>query len=1043
MARSREVRYKLTADASGFKRGFNDASQALSSFNRVFATGLGIGVAFKTLETALAIPIKLAVAFTAGVGKAIESAADFERALKQSVSIMGELSTAMRRDLAETARRVGIDVNVGAAKAAEGFRFLAAAGFSATASIKALPTVAKFATAGLFDMAKATDILTDAQSALGLSSPNVIKNQKELIRVGDVLVKAFTIANASVEQFGEALTTKAAAAARNAKIPLEETVAVLAAFADQGIKGASAGEKFSIFLRELELRARKNAGAFRELGVEAFDSTGELNNLADIIEDIEQGLEGMSTAQRGAAISALGFQQKQIDVIKTLLGTSEKIREYEEQLRGAAGTIEEISAKQLDNFNDQLGIQKKRAEDAAIALGDVLMPAAKELLEVTGEGITAFQDWAKALEENEEFVDKMATGAERLGNAIRGAADAAGALGGLLDKIPEGTVATLLGAGAALPGPIGSAVGTFNAGAPLTGSIFSLLAQRGAALVELERIRAENLARLQALRFVGPRAEDAGSSFVGPLAANAGPAGGIGGGGAVNPELAKAVRDLETMMVQAAALSLEEDIARLDAQGLFSTGGGGLTTFGLPAVPSGLPGLGFDFVGGVGGLGLPLIIDRAAESANKAKKEAFDFAGALDVASDAFTLLGQTAGGVFAKISGGLSFVGQGVQSIIGGGPLGIISGGLSILGGLFGLFGGGGPKGPSAHEQSVEEGKRLMEEQARNRSGGIDKAIAGLGLIDFKAINASAEDAGAIWGGVFWATIKEKGLAEGIKALMPAFEELPDAIKESGALGAIPGLFGLADNEETAGAFQSIGGLQQVFQGLEQALVLTVDAFRGIENSLGGAFDALIDGGADRDAALAAVMPLLADLKSRADSTPGLDLSPETAALIAEAVEAGFVFPTDLDTRRNDLLQSILNVLRGDPGDPLPPPGNTGGNTGGGGGRGGGGGGDGRPRAATGGLLKANPPFGTGFIGGEIEDEFIVPKSGIDDFIRRMEGGGGQGGNVNVDVTVNVPPGMDAHGIGRSVAEEVALEVRRATGGGPELVEALKDRGL
>ena len=78
-----------------------------------------------------------------------------------------------------------------------------------------------------------------------------------------------------------------------------------------------------------------------------------------------------------------------------------------------AGTIEEISAKQLDNFNDQLGIQKKRAEDAAIALGDVLMPAAKELLEVTGEGITAFQDWAKALEENEEFVDKMATGAER------------------------------------------------------------------------------------------------------------------------------------------------------------------------------------------------------------------------------------------------------------------------------------------------------------------------------------------------------------------------------------------------------------------------------------------------------------------------------------------------------------------------------------------------------------------------------------------------------------------------------------------------------
>ena len=136
------------------------------------------------------------------------------------------------------AKSVSKTTTYSAKQAAEAYYFLASAGMSAATSMAALPKVAKFAQAGNFDLALATDLVTDAQSALGLSSKDTAKSIEGLTRVSDVLVKANTLANASVQQFSESLTNKAGAALRLVGKDVEEGVAVLAAFADQGLKGS-------------------------------------------------------------------------------------------------------------------------------------------------------------------------------------------------------------------------------------------------------------------------------------------------------------------------------------------------------------------------------------------------------------------------------------------------------------------------------------------------------------------------------------------------------------------------------------------------------------------------------------------------------------------------------------------------------------------------------------------------------------------------------------------------------------------------------------
>jgi TP901 family phage tail tape measure protein len=323
----------------------------------------------------------IAAGVTAGLGVAsVKAAADFQDAMTKSLAIMGTINDDLRAQMERAARDVAKSTTFSANQAAEAYFFLASAGLDAQQSLKAMPVVAKFAQAGNFDLALATDLLTDAQSALGMTiRDDVVKNMENMIRVSDVLVKANTLANATVQQFSEALTNKAGAALRLLGKDVEEGVAVLAAFADQGVKGAEAGEKLSIVMRDLQRAAIKHPKEFRKAKVAVFDAKGEMRSMADIVDDLSKHLGKMSDEQKRAALMALGFQDKSVSALQQLLGTGPLIRRYEEQLRKAGGTTEEVANKQLQSFSAQLQLLKSNLVDIGISIGLKLLPGLTKL----------------------------------------------------------------------------------------------------------------------------------------------------------------------------------------------------------------------------------------------------------------------------------------------------------------------------------------------------------------------------------------------------------------------------------------------------------------------------------------------------------------------------------------------------------------------------------------------------------------------------------------------------------------------------------------
>ena len=326
--------------------------------------------------------VAIGIALAKGLSVAVSEYIKFNDKMVQSLAIM-QTSVAEQKAMAQTARDVASVTAVSAEQSAEAYFFLASAGLNAEQSISALPQVAKFAQAGMFDMATATDLATDAQSALGLTVKDAGQNLENLTRVTDVLVKANTLANASVQQFSEALTTKAGAALKVVNKDIEEGVAVLAAFADRGVKGAEAGDKLNQVLRDIPRATAKNKNEFAALGLEMFDAQGNMKNVADIIEELDAVLGPMSDEMKAATLDQLGLNRGVADAVKILSGAGDQIREYEKALRDSAGITEEVADKQLESLKAQLGLAKDKFIDLGLAIVEQYEPAMLDAIKAT------------------------------------------------------------------------------------------------------------------------------------------------------------------------------------------------------------------------------------------------------------------------------------------------------------------------------------------------------------------------------------------------------------------------------------------------------------------------------------------------------------------------------------------------------------------------------------------------------------------------------------------------------------------------------------
>lgn len=190
---------------------------------------------------------------------------------------------------------------------------MALAGYDADTAIAELPNVLNLAAAGNMDLARASDLVTDSQSALSLDL-----EKTEILM--DQWAKAASKSNTSVEQLGEA-TLSVGGTAKDLNGGITELNTALGILADNGIKGSEGGIKLRNVILAMTPTTKNAKEAYEQLGISAHDADGNLRPLEDTFRDLVGALDGMSQKERSEILTKI-FNKTDLKAVNALLAAS-------------------------------------------------------------------------------------------------------------------------------------------------------------------------------------------------------------------------------------------------------------------------------------------------------------------------------------------------------------------------------------------------------------------------------------------------------------------------------------------------------------------------------------------------------------------------------------------------------------------------------------------------------------------------------------------------------------------------------------------------
>lgn len=362
-----------------------------------------LGTAAKTAGLAMAAGTAAVAAF--GVN-AVQTGMNFDSSMSQVAATMGTTVDQIG-ELRDFAQEMGRTTMFSATQAADALNYMALAGYDAETSMGMLPNVLNLAAAGNMELATASDMVTDAQSAFGLS----IEETQTMV---DQMAKAAATGNTSVSQLGDAMLT-VGATARTLSGGTGEAAQVLTLLADNGIKASEGGTALRNILMRLSAPTEKAKQQFEELGIQVFDAEGNMRPLQDIMLDIQDAMDGMSDSERTERLAKM-FNKYDLAAVNALLGTNaDRWNEVADSIANCEGFAEQMAETQMDNLQGDITYLKSAFEGLQIAISDNLTPTLREFVQGATDGIGQ----VTRIVESESFQNF----AQKVGEGFRNAID--------------------------------------------------------------------------------------------------------------------------------------------------------------------------------------------------------------------------------------------------------------------------------------------------------------------------------------------------------------------------------------------------------------------------------------------------------------------------------------------------------------------------------------------------------------------------------------------------------------------------------------------
>src|SRR5690625_1437109 len=360
-----DILVKVGADITNFSRAMASANRDLQQFSNANQQ------TFDAFKQTGAIVTGAGIALAGGLGFAVKTAADFESAMSHVQAISGASADDMVL-LSEKAREMGASTKFSASESAEALSYMALAGWETEQMLAGIEPTLDLAAAAGMDLARTSDIVTDAMSMFAMEA-------EEAGRMADTLAAASSRTNTDVNQLGEALQY-VGANAYAAGMDIEQTSAFLGVLADNGLKGSRAGTTLNAMLRDMRKNAEDGKLAIGDQTVALYDSEGQMRDMTKIMDEMIGATAHLTDEQRDQALASI-FGQEALKGFNILANEGVGVvGDLEDELRSSEGAAKDMAAIMQDNLNGALTELSSAFEEIMIYLGSALIPVIKKVV---------------------------------------------------------------------------------------------------------------------------------------------------------------------------------------------------------------------------------------------------------------------------------------------------------------------------------------------------------------------------------------------------------------------------------------------------------------------------------------------------------------------------------------------------------------------------------------------------------------------------------------------------------------------------------------
>lgn len=369
----------LSWDASKFDKGMAASEAKFTAFTSL------LGGAGNLLKTGLVAAAGAAVAAVGALGTySVKVGSEFEASMSQVAATMGitveeiENGSEAYQKMEAAAKQAGSTTRYSASECASALNYLALAGYDADKAVEVLPSVLNLAQAGALDLAEASDMVTDAMSAL-----NIEANKENVTHFGDELAKTASKSNTSVQQLGQAILTVGGTASYLAGGTTELNTA-LGILANNGIKGSEGGTKLRNVILSLSAPTDTAKAALEGLGLsmrDLQDADGNLLPLNEAMQKLNASMEGLSQTEKADVLNRI-FNKTDLAAVNALLKDSgESWDALYDEIQNCDGACQDMADTMNHNLKGAFAGLKSACEGFGIALYDKIKEPLTNIVE--------------------------------------------------------------------------------------------------------------------------------------------------------------------------------------------------------------------------------------------------------------------------------------------------------------------------------------------------------------------------------------------------------------------------------------------------------------------------------------------------------------------------------------------------------------------------------------------------------------------------------------------------------------------------------------